>query len=292
MKKVVRMLGLCALVALAFTACKKNDTQKVTFTGHAAQPTSDVRTHISDGTFLVWSENDQIKIFNEAGDANMNFTVQSSAGKPGVAVFTADDTEELEFVANLESDNYTAFYPNATLNADDKVVMTIPAEQDYFTGKEIGNNLYPMVGFNNGTDNFEFMSNAGFLYVAFAVSNDSEIDTYTIDKLVLRSKETTDYLTGNMVYEKDGLTYVFEGTGNVVTLSGDPIVLEKGNAKNFTFVLPEGALASGFDIELYLGDELVETFEGQGNGQNTVVAQQFRLMPDAYLPKPTPVAPN
>ena len=26
MKKVVRMLGLCALVALAFTACKKNET--------------------------------------------------------------------------------------------------------------------------------------------------------------------------------------------------------------------------------------------------------------------------
>jgi hypothetical protein len=290
MKKVVRMLGLCALVALAFTACKKNDTQKVTFTGHAAQPTSDVRTHISDGTFLVWSENDQIKIFNEAGE-DMDFTVQNSSGKPGVAVFTADDADEVAFVADLETADYTSFYPNAIVNENDKVVMTIPAEQDYFTGKEIGNNLYPMVGFNQGTDNFEFMSHAGFLYVAFAVSNDSEIDTYTIDKLVLRSKETTDYLTGNLVYEKDGLSYVLEGMGNVVTLS-DPIVLEKGNAKNFTFVLPEGALASGFDIELYLGDELVETFEGQGNGQNTIVAQQFRNMPDAYIPKPTPVQPN
>ena len=45
MKKVVRMLGLCALVALAFTACKKNDTQKVTFTANVAQPVNDARTH-------------------------------------------------------------------------------------------------------------------------------------------------------------------------------------------------------------------------------------------------------
>ena len=214
-----------------------------------------------------------------------------SLSKVLVAVFTADDTEELEFVANLESDNYTAFYPNATLNADDKVVMTIPAEQDYFTGKEIGNNLYPMVGFNNHTDNFEFTSNAGFLNVRFQVSNTSEVDTFTIDKLVLRSKGNND-LTGNMIYEKDGSGYVFEGTGNVVTLSGDPIAIIKGSAKDFTFVLPEGALASGFDLDLYLGDELVETFEGLGNGENTIAAMDFRAMTTGWLPKPTPVTPN
>jgi hypothetical protein len=290
MKKVVRMLGLCALVALAFTACKKNDTQKVTFTGHAAQPTGDVRTHISDGTFLVWSENDQIKVFNEAGD-DMDFTVQSSAGKPGVAVFTAEAADEVAFVADLETADYAAFYPNAVVDENDKVVMVIPAEQDYYTGKEIGNNLYPMVGFNNHTDNFEFTSNAGFLNVRFQVSNTSEVDTFTIDKLVLRSKGNND-LTGNMIYEKDGSGYVFEGTGNVVTLSGDPIAIIKGSAKDFTFVLPAGALASGFDLDLYLGDELVETFEGLGNGENTIAAMDFRAMTTGWLPKPTPVTPN
>jgi hypothetical protein len=287
MKKVVRMLGLCALVALAFTACKKNDTQKVTFTGYAVQPTSDVRTHISDGTFLVWSENDQIKVFNEAGD-DMDFTVQSSAGKPGVAVFAATTADEVAFVADLETAEYAAFYPNAVVNEDDKVVMAIPAEQEYFSGKEIANNLYPMVGFNNGTDNFDFVSNAGFLNVRFQVSNDSEIDTYTIDKIVLRSKANDDFLTGNFIYEKDGSGVDFEGTGNVVTLTGDPTTIIKGYAIDFTFVLPEGALWSGFDVELYNGDEFVESFEGQGNEVNSIVAEQFRAMVTAWLPRPVP----
>lgn len=292
MKKVVRMLGLCALVALAFTACKKNDTQKVTFTGHAAQPTGDVRTHISDGTFLVWNENDQIKVFNEAGE-DMDFTVQSSAGKPGVAVFTAEAADEVAFVADLKTADYTAFYPNAIVNENDKVVMAIPAEQQRYEGKDIANNLYPMVGFNNLTDNFEFTSNAGFLNVRFQVSNDSEVDVFNIDKLVLRSKDAEDYLTGNMIYDKDGLSYTFEGNGNVVTMMCEsPVAIIKGYAADFTFVLPEGALASGFDLELYLGNELVETYEGLGNGENTIVAKDFRAMATGWLPKPTPVTPN
>lgn len=283
MKKVVRMLGLCALVALAFTACKKNDTQKITFTGYAAQPTGDVRTHISNSQYLVWNENDQIKVFNEAGD-DMDFTVQSSAGKPGVAVFTADDADEVAFVADLETADYTAFYPNATVNADDKVVLAIPAEQQRHEGKDIANNLYPMVGFNNGTDNFSFASNAGLLNVSFQLDNESVLDAVNVDKIVLRSKGDDDYLNGTFAYEKNGLSYTWVGgTTQIELTTGSPVAIIKGYGADFTFVLPEGALAEGFYIDLYLGEEFIESFEGQGDGANEIHAQYFRTMTPAYL---------
>ena len=59
MKKVVRMSGLCALVALAFSACEKIDTTKVSFTATINQPTTNTRTHamgLNNDYFLVWDE--------------------------------------------------------------------------------------------------------------------------------------------------------------------------------------------------------------------------------------------
>lgn len=285
MKKVVRMLGLCALVALAFTACKKNDTQKITFTGYAAQPTGDVRTHISNRQYLVWNENDQIKIFNEAGDDNMDFTVKSSSGKPGVAVFTAETADEIGFIGDLTSANYTAFYPNAVLDeVNDKVNLVIPATQIHVSGKDIDNGVYPMVGFNNGTDNFNFASNAGLLNVSFQLDNESMLDAVNVDKIVLRSKGDDDYLNGTFAYEKNGLSYTWVGgTTQIEMTTGSPVAIIKGYAADFTFVLPEGALAEGFYIDLYLGEEFIESFEGQGDGANVIQAQYFRTMTPAYL---------
>ena len=287
MKKVVRMLGLCALVALAFTACKNDDTQKVTFSASAVQPTSDARTHIDFGTFLVWDANDAIQIFNEDGN-EMDFTVKSFSGRPGVALFTAETEAEVGFVKDLETKNYTAFYPNATVNADNKVVMEIPAEQLYVGAKDVDNHLYPMVGFNNGTD-FQFQSNAGFLNVPFRALEENQ--TLYVDKVVLTSP---DFLTGSMIYDKDGQNYEFVGTGHQITVTcEEPVDVIHNMARDFTFVLPEGALTNGFTIDVYLGDELLETYEAQAHdGANAIVAEQFRTMIDSWLPQPQPEAPT
>ena len=284
MKKVVRMLGLCALVALAFTACKKNDTQKVTFTANVAQPINDTRTQTTAfGAFLVWNDGDAIQVFNPAGEG-MDFTAQSSTGLPGNATFTAATAEEIDFVKDLETADYTAFYPNAVEDGDD-VVLQIPAAQVYVPQRNFANELYPMVGFNNATTQFDFVSNAGMLNVSFTKLNANE-DVY-VDEIVLTATDPTDYLAGDMVYAKDGGNYRFVGTTNqIVMTTGTPVDLDFEMARDFTFVLPEGALWSGFTVEVKLNGEVLETYVAQPKPQNMIEAQKFTAMIPMSLPNP------
>ena len=130
MKKVVRMLGLCALVALAFSACKKIDTTKVSFTATINHPTPNSKTHamgMNNEYYLVWDEGNQIKIFNEAGE-DCDYTLTSVDDE--VATFFVEDADKINFVADLETKDYTAFYPNAVIDGDN-VKLNIPAEQAY-----------------------------------------------------------------------------------------------------------------------------------------------------------------
>ena len=265
MKKVVRMLGLCALVALAFTACKKNDTQKVSFTATMPQTTTDARTHVQ-GMDLVWDEGNAIAVVNGEGVVK-DFTLVSATDK--VATFTAEGADA-EFVQALETADYTAFYPNAVEDGN-SMRLAIPAVQNYTMSGVFVNDLYPMVGFNDGS-NFVFQSNCGFLNVSFKAP---ENESRQIDRVILIANED---IAGDMVYAKDGLSYVFEGVSNVITMTCEGKQTCYGDLpRDFTFVLPEGVLADGFTVEVYDGETLLGTFTTQ-NPQNVIVAQQFRNM--------------
>ena len=290
MKKVVRMLGLCALVALAFTACKKDDTQKVTFTANVPQTTCDSRTQPAYGAYLVWNDNDVIKVFNSEGD-DMDFMAQSSTGLPGNATFTAETAEEIEFVKDLENVQfpYTAFYPEATVNADDNVELVIPAAQTYVEQKGFANNLYPMVGFNQGTTQFNFESKAGMLVVSFHTNSEGE--TLYVDEIVLTANADDDYLAGTYVYDKAGNYVDFIGESNEVVLTSDvDLDIIYSMSREFTFVLPEGALESGFTVQVKHDGEILETYEAQPRPQNVIVPQNYTVMiamPLPDVPEPT-----
>ena len=253
MKKVVRMLGLCALVALAFSACKKIDTTKVSFTATINQPTTNSKSHarsMYNEYFLVWDNGDEIKVFNEAGE-DCDYTLTSVADK--VATFVVEDAYKINFVADLETADYTAFYPNAVIDGDN-VKLNIPAEQAYKPLHNFDNNTYPMVGFNNGT-NFGFTSDAGFLYLVFQAP---ENQTRYFDKVVLTANDPADYLVGQMVYDKNGGNYRFVGTSNVVTVVSTSKLAVVGDLlRDVTFILPKGALWSGFTVDVYDGETCV-----------------------------------
>jgi hypothetical protein len=290
MKKVVRMLGLCALVALAFTACKKNDTQKVTFTANVPQTTCDSRTQPAYGAYLVWNDNDEIQVFNQAGE-EMDFTAQSSEGLPGNALFTAATAEEIEFVKDLENAEkpYAAFYPNATVNADDNVELVIPAEQTYVEQKGFANGLYPMVGFNEGTKQFNFESKAGMLVVSFHTLSEGEV--LYVDEVVVTTNADDDYLAGTYVYDKDGTYVDFIGESNEVVLRSDEdLEIIYSMSREFTFVLPEGALESGFTVQVKYHGDVLETYVAQPRPQNIISAQNYTVMismPLPNIPEPT-----
>lgn len=274
MKKVVRMLGLCALVALAFTACKKDDTKKVTFTATVTQPTSADRTHaFGYGEYLVWDAGDQIKVFNTAGE-NQDFALPTNATDLGRQVtFEVVGNEKVDFLQDLATDNaYTAFYPQAEVEGD-RVKMVIPDNQPHEPGRNFGNNLYPMYAHNQG-DNFVFTSDAGFLSLQFTCPRNQ---TISINKVVLRSKAADDYLTGNYYYEKDASSYEFVGTGNQITMQFAPVELDFVAANDFTFVLPHHALVSGFEVEVYDVDGNVYPFEAPAE-VNEVTPMTYRVM--------------
>ena len=295
MKKVVRMLGLCALVALAFTACKKDDTQKVTFTANTVQTSSDARTHAAYGAYLVWNDGDVIQILNGAG-TEMPFPALTSAGLPGVAQFTAETEDEVNFVKYLNSAKYTAFYPNATVS-DEEVTMVIPAEQEYvLESQDFDDELYPMYGWNINpetgayTDRFQFYSNAGFLNVSF---NTYGGEIIPVDEVVLTSKDDDDFLSCNLVYDKEGQFLRFEPGANQITIKTTktgPQNIESTQARDFTFVLPEGALWSGFTVDVKMNGQTIETYDAQPNVDYIIEAQKYTIMsrkPLPNIPDPT-----
>ena len=66
--------------------------------------------------------------------------------------------------------------------------------------------------------------------------------------------------------------WVKDEDGNVVSAP-----LDWQMARDFTFVLPEGALASGFTIDVYNGTELLKSFEAPA-GLNTIEAMKYTVM--------------
>ena len=282
MKKVVRMLGLCALVALAFTACKKDDTQKVTFSASITQPTSVSRTHaVGFGNHLVWDAGDEIKVFDNTG-ANYDFALPNEGTFEKQATFNVEEGAKIDFISNLFTQPYYAFFPNAAVEGE-RVKMTIPAVQEYVPQRNFATDIYPMVGFNVNEageycDNFQFVSNAGFLNVSFTCP-ENQSGLIGITQVVLRSADpVNDLLTGTVYYDKDGQNYEFVGDGNEITMTpATSAVLDWQMARDFTFVLPEGALVSGFEIEVTLDNGQVKVYEAPGE-VNTIEAMKYTAM--------------
>ena len=149
MKKTLRIMGLCALAALTIASCKKEDGKAVAFQATLTQPTEEGRTHIGAGDWLMWDNNDAIKLFTADG-TSATFTTHDAN------VTTATFSGDID-----EADAYCAFYPAAQatgLNTDGKVVLTLANEQQYAEGG-FANGTYPMAAYTTGTT-FEFHSPA------------------------------------------------------------------------------------------------------------------------------------
>lgn len=198
MKKVVRMLGLCALVALAFTSCKKNDnTNKVTFKATITQPIADERTGINMSNAVIWTEGDEIQVFDENGNTTTPFAA-TLTGEGRVATFTGDGA----FLANLnEAGKYTAFYPVQDYDATTVTMKAVPYEQNYVPRElnRIETDLYPMHATNNDEGNFVFSSDAGVLRISLFSTSTFE---FLVKRIEIIAPEG-DVVNGTLVYDND-----------------------------------------------------------------------------------------
>lgn len=265
MKKTLRIMGLCALAALTFASCKKNEQKAdtTTFQATLTQPTGDGRTHIGDGDWLMWDDNDAIKVFTANGSS---------------ATFTTHDANATTatFSGNIaEADAYCAFYPaaNASGLVNGNVVLTLSNEQQYAEGG-FANGTYPMAAYTTGTT-FEFHSPCGLLAIPMT-------GTGTVTSIELTGK-LNEPLAGQLLinpvgFDPENPTYTLGDYQTTVTLNcGSGVELEANNAKTFYFVVPKNVFASGFTAVVKNG--CTEIYRLETTHNNIIAAERIRLMP-------------
>ena len=235
MKKVVRMLGLCALVALAVTSCKKEEKPtELTFTASINQPVSDSRTHIGGDNMLVWDANNIIKVFNANGEEG-DFTT------------TDQDVVDATFTGTLTpTASYTAFYPNAAVNGN-AVTLVLNATQNY-VANNFGNDTYPMAAVSNvngNNVNFNFHSPASVMRLILKSNN-----ACTVGSIIVTGG-ANDKLAGNLVYPNfdNPVECSIESATNSVTLNcGNGVQLAADQETAFNIVLLSGTLSAGTTV--------------------------------------------
>ena len=259
------MLGLCALVALAITSCKKDETTKeMTFMATITQPAAEGRTHIDGNNNLVWDANNSIKVFNANGQEG-NFTTSAQ-----------DVWQNAPFNGTIiPTDTYTAFYPNASVSGTN-VVLTLKATQDFVTNNTFDDNTYPMVAVNNG-NNFQFHSPAGVLRLRFTSDNPC-----TVGSIVLTGRSNNDVLAGNLVYaynDADPNHYTVQNGTNTVTLDcGNGVALTSEDTY-FNIVTLNCTFPNGFNVKVYdQGDNEIISFDAPASTDNQIKSEHILLM--------------
>lgn len=300
MKKVVRIMGLCALVALAFSSCKKNET--MTFKASTVGLQSDSKTEIFNdfyGYHLYWIAGDEITVFKN-GAANLteaprSFTADQDGPTSTFHVYDQDG----DFMSELNvANSYTAYYPNVTYTANE-VRIPISAKQYRVVngGINFPTDTYPMFAKNNSDATFDFDSDAGVLALRFVKASGLGNDDHVyIDSVTITAYNTTDYLAGELVYDRATGTYQsFDGTNGSISVCAvsDFDVEVNGDGIYWVFVLPKGALAGGFTMKAYWnGTEMVGNTGTNVGGVNEIQAKSVRLMPDVAVNLPTPPTPE
>lgn len=258
MKKVFRIMGLCALVALAATSCKKEEQKLASsFKAELTQPTSDAKTHLS-GSDLHWNSGDAIKVFDANGTAYMMSTTDNNVKE---ATFTSETTLDA-------NESYTAFYPaSGATKSGTEVLLGLPAVQTYAEGT-FGNATYPMAATNTGTS-FTFHSPCGLL--AIPVKGTGNIGTIEL------TGKASENLAGQLRYNLNGEHQGLTNGQATVTLDCGNIALDATNATTFYFVVPAGVFANGFKAVLKNGTTELYTLETVQD--NTIAAETIKLMP-------------
>jgi hypothetical protein len=301
MKKVIRILGVCALVAFAFTSCNKEKEEVKSFSATTAQleTNSDSKTHIggtSPRAYFVWDAGNVINVFNDQGQ-NVNFEVSKIKNNGKIAEFHITDNYS-EFMENLTIPNsYTAFYPDAVCDHGE-IAVPLPSRQNqaYINWEyNVANNTFPMFGHNNidpqGNFYFTFASDACVMEVKFGKQNEHT----SIDSLVFTSKVPGELIAGNLVYDLNGNYVRFDGTKESITIDAyRPQNWSSGTFLPFQIVFPAGIFATGFNLDVYEGGTMISHNEGyiMDNDNNRVVTQARTYVSLDRIILPNPVQPE
>ncbi len=299
MKKVIRILGLCALVVFAFTSCKKNDNNNSKIVSFKAStvhfnPDSDSKTHIGGMdypfAYLVWDSANVIKVFDADGN-HADFMVTALSDDKKEAEFHIYEGYT-EFMEDLPIDNsYKAFYPNA-VEDHGMVKLSVPSRQVQtffagFGGANVDNNTFPMYGHNQDTG-FIFATDACVMRIEMYKNN---IHTH-VDSVVFSSKTTGEFIAGNLVYNMNGILDHFEGISPTITVVSTYEPTDwttTTTSMSFVVILPKDVFATGFNMDVYEGSTMISHNEGYVKGPNGQFP--YRTMPGWFYTPGGPTLP-
>ena len=248
-------MGMAAMVLLLAVSCKKEnkndgqgETKAMTFTAGISQSGS--KTY-ADGYNLKWSVGDVINI---NGDP---FTLTEG-----------ENTASGKFDGTTtEMGLYYAVYPYKDGNTVDPATgiatITLPAEQPFVEGT-FAKDVAPMVAKTDDSKSFRFTNIFGALKINVCGGKD---ESFTVNKIVLQSADPEENLAGKGTVTIDGsgnekLVITEDGT-KAITLTfaeSQSITFDGNTTHSFVFVLPDGSLKHGFNVDLYYGDEMVSWF--------------------------------
>lgn len=162
MKKVLKCMGMMALVALAFTSCKKNDETKSSFIASGAEfrveNVNEDRAYIDGQTKFHFEQGDVCMVFNidETTPTNSHAALYGAVeeGVNNVHFYNIGYGEVAEDIL----DGYYAFYPGGPghtvtylANGENKCKFYVAPEQDYRVNMAPKNAVYAAAKASRGT---------------------------------------------------------------------------------------------------------------------------------------------
>ena len=269
-------LGLLALVSCNK---EKQSSKEAVFTADIEQLAGQQgRTAINPENGMVkWLAGDKIMIANDEGEA-ATFTLQSGAGTTNGTFRTTGEFEMTE--------PFVAVYPQtATLNGS-TATFNLPATQTLTQTGTFANGANPMAAYAED-ENLQFRNLCGGLDVRLLGDNVhmSGIRITGSESEKLNGTFTVDCSTN------EPAIMVNQGTNgtNIVTLNCDVTLTSTTTAQEFFIMLPVGALANGFTMEVLDGTEVICTKQLETNLAQIVRNEVKRFNPLLIGETPTPI---
>ena len=229
-----------------------------------------------NGLKVVWSKDDEIRVFNPSTPEGKVYTLIGDGGS-STGSFTGDPLEG--------SGPYVAFYPASMItdfNVSTLMGTGMVPQIQYYAAGSFGNQANLAYGNASGSlDGIRFKNLCGALEISLTGSA-----IITALNLYTRGNEM---LNGNVsvLVSSDGTVLSFTGDASNETLHslsldcGNGVVLSS-TPTPFYFIVPEGALADGFTLEVVDSEGKAMLRNAAGGGKNTIIRSEIRPLSTPY----------
>lgn len=281
MKKVLFPAMVLTLGLMALVSCNKDKqtSKEAVFTADIEQLVGQQgRTAINPENGMVkWLAGDKIVIANDEGET-ATFTLQSGAVTTNGTFRTTGEFEMTE--------PFTAVYPQTATISGTTATFSLPATQTLTQTGTFANGANPMAAYAED-ENLQFKNLCGGLDVRLLGDN------VHISGIRITGSES-EKLNGTFAVDcsaSEPALMANQGTNgtNIVTLNCDVTLTSTTTAQEFFIMLPVGALANGFTMEVLDGTEVICSKQLETNLAQIVRNEVKRFNPLLIGETPTPI---